>query len=233
MLKISHYLLAVTVLAASVARPDFAEARHAHRAGGQAAPGSGNRSQAKVKVGSHPPFVVNREGENAKAPSGAPTAPGNSDDARTRQPADEHGTFASPQPAFSPDKIGVNAKPKVALPGNPQAKRTAIAVPPVPVTRNAIGVAIPVHETPGRGENLGPARKIPAALPGNVSGRVNPGVSPGADHASTHPLASADISSRGRIDSTGLIRPTVHPTAIGGPAKMVTGIDGTTIRPKH
>jgi hypothetical protein len=215
-----------------VARPDFAQARHAHRAGGHAAPAaSGSRSRAKV--GDHPPPVVNRKGENGEAPGGAPTAPAHSDDARTRQPADEHGTLASPQPAFSPDKIGVNAKPKVTMPGVPQAKRATVAAPPAPVTRNAIGVAIPLHETSSGGESLGAVRQIPAALPGNVTGRVNPGVSPGINRESTHPLGSADVSNRGRSDSTSLIRPIVRPTAIGGPAKAVTGIDGTTMRTRH
>jgi hypothetical protein len=38
---------------------------------------------------------------------------------------------------------------------------------------------------------------------------------------------------RGTINGTNLARPGFGPSSIGGPARPNTGINGTTIRPKH
>lgn len=74
---------------------------------------------------------------------------------------------------------------------------------------------------------LGAAENKPASLanagaggPGNL--RPNPG-----------PMVTATAASRGRIDGAGLIRPGIAPSGLGGPAKAVARINGTTFRPKH
>jgi hypothetical protein len=47
-----------------------------------------------------------------------------------------------------------------------------------------------------------------------------------------HPIASATFADRSKIDGGHLIRSTVT-SGLGGPAKSVTGINGTTMRPKY
>ena len=46
-------------------------------------------------------------------------------------------------------------------------------------------------------------------------------------------FAGSVVLSRGTIDGMGVTRPGVGPSRVGGPAKVVSGINGTTIRPKH
>jgi hypothetical protein len=50
---------------------------------------------------------------------------------------------------------------------------------------------------------------------------------------SVSPSAGAGIADRGRIDGTHLIRPAPALAVLGGPARTVAGINGTTMRPKH
>ena len=47
------------------------------------------------------------------------------------------------------------------------------------------------------------------------------------------PVTTTSVPSRGKIDGAGLIRPSVAPSALGGPAKTFAGINGTTLRPKR
>jgi hypothetical protein len=103
------------------------------------------------------------------------------------------------------------------------------------VVRNAIGMSVGRHEDlkrrDGEPHGLRPAAQIPAVAAGvTQSGDVDrpPIVKPNAG-----PTVSPAASSRGAINGTSLTRPGHAPSGVGGPAKAVAGISGTTIRPKQ
>jgi hypothetical protein len=114
-------------------------------------------------------------------------------------------------------------------------------------TRNAIGMPVIRHLG---GEN-NHAVSIPAAAVAGVDRSVahslvkfdggaergtteRPNmVSPGIERQNTSAPANPTAANRGMIDGTKLVRPGFAPSAIGGPAKTVASINGTTIRPKR
>jgi hypothetical protein len=90
---------------------------------------------------------------------------------------------------------------------------------PAQITRDALGVPVVRHEDigghDGRQENPGLAR-TPATGP----------------RPPFHAVVNPTAPNRGAINGTGLTRRGFGPAAIGGPARPVAGISGTTIRPK-
>jgi hypothetical protein len=106
------------------------------------------------------------------------------------------------------------------------ANPTAMTGPP----RNAIGIAsldanpaahAPVHSgllSPGAGGVAGSTR-IGAIMP--LPGGWHPGLVPPA------------APGRGAVNGTAVVRLGTGPAVIGGPAQVLTGINGTTIRPKR
>jgi hypothetical protein len=106
-----------------------------------------------------------------------------------------------------------------------------------PVVRNAIGIPVARHEGTmiGNGVRTGNTVELPRSSSASV-GHAEPlagAASPLGVHQSPQPTATASVASRGRIDGTGLIRPALAPSGLGGPAKVAGGINGTAIRPKH
>ena len=134
-------------------------------------------------------------------------------------------TVVSPGPGFTPDQgRGANGNLKTSPPVNFQARHTPVVGSPNPAPRNAIGLPVAQHENPPQSGGF--------AAPSKVSGAAFGG------QAGTHPVANgsisnASVSSRGRIDGGALIRPSLAAAGLGGPAKAVSGINGTTVRLKH
>ena len=116
-----------------------------------------------------------------------------------------------------------------------------------PVARDAIGRPVPAPKSPAAidAAHAGPAPRMPAksigavapAGPSSFNRAAWPkSVAVGAPHAVAqlqHPLGGASLAGRGRIDGAALIRPRLAPSALGGPARMSGGIDGTDFHPKH
>jgi hypothetical protein len=129
------------------------------------------------------------------------------------------------------------------------AKGRAPASQGAPLSRNAIGVAPqPAGVGPGaaaRGTGAGAnaagvvkndaigvrggAGALPAAAPAGT-GKIAPGARPAAGvHPATPPFSAYGAG----ISGTGIARPGVAPSTIGGPAKLATGIAGTGMKPKR
>lgn len=131
---------------------------------------------------------------------------------------------------------------RTATPQNSQPRRAG-SVPFKPAARNAIGVSVIPHAAaPGSGgEHIGVAVQPSRAMPTGASGPAKPGLTSsssgfGGPHIGLQyprPVPSASFESQGRINGASPIRPKPVAWGLGGPAKTVGGINGTTLRPKH
>lgn len=148
------------------------------------------------------------------------------------------GATALSPPSESRRDNGRDAKPgvKITKPGNFQAHRMGVPGPSNPITRNAIGQ--PVTTTPHAidgtkhfGPKLQPTDAVSGVSRIGVAGKSLGEPNVGSQNAGS--FASVRIPSRSKIDGAGLIRPASALSAVGGPAKPMAGINGTTLRPKH
>jgi hypothetical protein len=240
-LKIDLCLLAVALLGASAAEASIAKQVRTHHTSGPSAsaPPRDARSLSAGVSGHSAKSKIRVPAETGAGPKGegvgdAPIAKGvNPVDTQPRDTIDAPITVLSPRPGFGPDK-GRNAAAgfKVAAPGNFQVRRAPAAGSSNLVARNAIGLLVARHEdVNGRSAaHFGSMVANPGALAG-ARGLSGPNI--GRTNPAPAPVATASILNRGKIDGTGLIRPALAPASLGGPAKSIAGIDGTTFRPKH
>ncbi len=133
--------------------------------------------------------------------------------AATPQPADAGPARSAP--ATAPPRAGA----KIIAPSSPPAGHGSAA--PQPVARNAIGQPLPPRPNA--------AVSFSAADPAPPPARVVHGMTDGS-HPAALPQGPA---SGGRLDGSALIRPASAPSALGGPARTVAGINGTTMRTRH
>lgn len=120
---------------------------------------------------------------------------------------------------------------KIAKPEDFPARRAEASTA---VVRNALGE--PVARPAGGlavGEHFG-LRPPPAVIAAphaavTVMSRGNPEIG----RQDFDAIASVRTPSSGKIDGAGLIRPSVAPSGLGGPAKTAAGINGTAFRPKR
>jgi hypothetical protein len=171
-----------------------------------------------------PAIAKGAHGSHVKASSKAPKgeAPKHANHGAAATGAGSTGDVAAPG-SDAPIVRGVIKPPSANAVARPKASQIPVNVPaagaPSAVTRNAIGVSIAPHET----------------LPGStVAGTVVHGPNPPAGAAFGpigHPAPIVNASP-GKIGGTSLIRPTLAPAGLGGPAKPVAGINGTTLRPR-
>lgn len=134
--------------------------------------------------------------------------------------------------------------------------RTVNAPRPLPapnrITRNAIGLPVthnPAATTSAAPHDTRPAAIVPAgplaappAPPSSATAGVKESSAPALQHAVTgapaappgppppSPPPAGTFSHQATINGTGFTRPA---SSLGGPAKTVTGISGSAIRPKH
>jgi hypothetical protein len=104
---------------------------------------------------------------------------------------------------------------------NPAHGQGAVTTSMVPAVHNAIGQPIVASKnfvSPQAGPS--PALRAPGVSP--------PVVSPGAAR-----LNLANTTNRGSVNGATVARPTIAPSAIGGPAQPRYGINGTTVHNKH
>ena len=107
-----------------------------------------------------------------------------------------------------------------------------------PITRNAIGVAVTHNESATH--DAAPAAVRPAGVPastGNASAAVK--IEPAVEHSvvvhvnASPTVAAPPVGMGARIDGSSVVRHGSAPAVVGGQTKVVGGISGSTIRPKH
>jgi len=199
-------LLAIAFAGMAAVQPSFAKKAHghqAHHASAKAAP-SGQSGNTKA---------ANSVGKNSTdiVDLGVTTLP--------------------PRSAFPSDRAR-ETKPsfKIAKPEDFPARRAEAGIA---VVRNALGV--PVARPAGGfavGEHFGPPPPAVTAAPHTAVTFISTG-NPDIGRQDVHPVAGVRIPNRSKIDGAGLIRPSVAPSGLGGPAKTAAGINGTAFRPKR
>jgi hypothetical protein len=154
--------------------------------------------------------------------------PGKSASRASHDPGEGATTLSPPTP---PPDIIRGAKPtKLVVPGSLQDRRVRRVESPNPPTRNTIGIAVVPQAKSGQGEDhLG---SVVPTVPPPASG-VSRGSGLAVPATGKLNVPTASLSTRGKIDGATLIRPALTPSGIGGAAKTLSGINGTTIRPKR
>jgi hypothetical protein len=110
------------------------------------------------------------------------------------------------------------------------------------VTRDAIGVPVAHlggieqgravrHDMPALVNNPG---AVPTGFGANASSDfARPGGAFGHPPSNANGIVRPVVPKLGTVNGTNFARPGVGSSSIGGPAKSIAGINGTTIRPKH
>lgn len=232
-------LATMVLFAASFAQPSLAEELAAHHASRAEVSAAAKTTAGKnVKSGPRVPqrAGLGRTGKSVDATAGTePTGRGASAvDARPDDTIDAGVTVLTPRGGVTPAKAGnTNANLKIAKPTTLQAHRSAIVQPANPV-RNAIGQPLARPKiAPRRDAHFGATVQAPAAASGNSINLSGNSGGPNSARPKQHPVTTASIGNRGRVDGATLIRPAFATSGLGGPAKPVGGINGTTLRRKH
>jgi hypothetical protein len=206
----------------------------AHDAGHAPPPAAHASDKAVHEHGGHPPpRTMARRGADRKGEAGR-AAPG------TNSPIDRRSKLGAPElpqtmlaPAV-PQMPRPSARDRLfrlmqtARPKLPARPRPPSQVAPTGPMRNAIGIRIdPAAATPTTMMAHWGQRPLRPATAGTVV------AAPPALGNAWHPGAAPVSSARGGLNGTTLVRVGSGAPVIGGPAKTVTGINGTTLRPKH
>jgi hypothetical protein len=141
-------------------------------------------------------------------------------------------TIQPPRGGFARDQRNSNASRKIAKPAILTRRPNVTASVKPPVVRNAIGQPVKSKSV------IVDALRPTAQAPGTVGAVRIPSPAPpirplNVGSSSFHPTVTASNSSKGRIDGARLIRPSVAPLGVGGPARASNGINGTTVQTKH
>jgi hypothetical protein len=155
-------------------------------------------------------------------------------DTRIPLPARRFG--ASPgnlRPGTSRFRIGTSAST------HPQ--RFSVPARAIPLTRNAIGMSVvPTGQIPLRGgESRGAPPQVSVREPAriaaiNAGSPAKTGIGPSTSaHSIANSAVGGPAAPSGTKTGTGLFRPGSTAVGLGGSAKVVAGINGTGIRPKH
>ena len=220
--------------------------------GGSQPPSVEDETRGSAKLGSQPAF----ESDDSKAPKKEGTSKGTEAaaknantsvlDGKSPDANDTRITVQSRRLGNGLDKVG-EAKGKVASTAMRNFHRRIFSTSRASTrtVRNAISVPIVPHESVERHDGEYPysrsvVRNPAAGTPGGVGGATG-GLAktedslgrPTVPASNARPVIRSVVLSRGTIDGTGVTRPGVGPSRVGGPAKVVSGINGTTIRPKH
>ena len=227
-----------------------------------AAPGTGAASKAegtsgstaeqhstRIKEGPQGNASTRPKGDGVKVPNGEAAhvvAKGvNSVDARGKtEPSAIDTRVTVPSATLRPDKARDRTPlVKFGAPANFWVRRSPTAGASESITRNAIGLPVVPREGsrgPSDEPHGLPAQVLAPAAPGTVQGsvadlnRAEGGIDrPTVPRSSTGSIVNAPFVQRGKIDGTGMIRPGFAPSGVGGPAKTVAGINGTTFRLKR
>lgn len=173
---------------------------------------------------------------------------------------DSHAHHSARASTTNTGASGKGASSANQAPGKPSARIDAgetIAppvLPPHPVTQHQVRMINPsaknlvnaAHGQASAMTNTAPAARNaigqPVVASKNFAG-TQPGVSPAlrAPRVGSPPIASpstprvnvANATNRGSVNGATMIRPTIAPSAVGGPAQARSGINGTTVQKRH
>jgi hypothetical protein len=177
-------------------------------------------AQPAFAKGGHAPHAKaatkNGSGKGAQHGPHPPAAPGAESKSDAGGPA---GEAPIGKGAIKTPDTHVGFKPKV-----PQIPHNAPPANPATITRNAIGVPVAAH-----GAATGTGRVHLENAPAGVGLGPKPIGLP-AEHPAA--VVNGGTASSGKISGTSMIRPIQAPARLGGPAKPVAGINGTTLRAK-
>lgn len=225
-LKVGACLLAIVLFGALPMQGAFAE---------EAGSGVADKSKAS------PPSTESNSSQPASGEDATSGTGGkNSNPIDTRLGVQPH------RPAAKPGKVG-DAKTKFELPAvrNPH-RRTFLASRPANRTvRNAVGAPVaPQHES---AERLGGEHVVSPVLPHNPAAATTIAIGSAAGLAKNaapleHPtnlqpnanqIGGLAALNRATIGATSVSHRGVGPSSLGGPAKTVAGINGSTVRSPH
>ena len=175
------------------------------------------------------------KGANAQH-KGASAKGTNSVHTRRAETIDASVTVQPPRRGFAREQRNSNVSVKTVKPESlPRRSNVAPAIKP-PVVRNAIGQPVKSKSVMVDGLRLAPTAQAPGTIAKGAVGIPSPASPmrpPNVGGTSVHPTITASNSSRGRIDGARLIRPSVAPLGIGGPARASNGINGTKLQRRH
>jgi hypothetical protein len=192
---------------------------------GAAASGSGS------KLGDQ--SAPRADGDTATIPAGGAASEGIRHAAKDSDEIDTRITVQPKRPGRGRLKIGNTTVVKSSVSRNLLTRRTS--VPTALVVRNAVGVSVPrreglehftiaVHGPAAGATGIGGGAIGRVAKPDGLGERPTP---------NANPIAKPALVNRAAINGTTLIHPGFALSGIGGPAKAITGINGTAIRTKH
>jgi hypothetical protein len=252
-LKFGCRLAAVVLLGALIMRPGFAEDAGSGAHGGGKASTSGESNAARAPSGEDAgggapkPDAHAPGGEDGKTHDGPPASNETVKDANPSVPGGtEMGaidtSIAPPRRLDKKSKIGEGKAAIESLAMRNLHRRMLSAPRPShPAVRNAIGVPMPQHKAAERHDSVHPnALAIPhntpaatAVVPGAAGSRLTK--IEGADRhvPNPNPVITPPAARSGAITGTALTHHNSGPSQIGGPKAAMTGINGTTIRPKQ
>jgi hypothetical protein len=220
-LKTPQWMAAVALLAASALQSGWAQ-----EAGSGA---SANGPAGTARGGEASPDL------NAAAPHGSDARPNGGDS------IDSGFAGQASRARRRPSNIGevrtvVRPGASVSVPARPQT-----SISRATGERDAVGLPI-ANRLPSQGANavvprqFAPAGQIAApAAAGSITRNGVGGPTGAGGPAGLHPapLATGAVVNRATITGTGVTHPGTGPAVLGGPAKTLTGINGTGVRPRH
>ena len=181
-------------------------------------------NQPGLAKGAH----VSHKGASAKGTNSVHTKPAETIDTSV--------TVQPPRGGFARDQRKPNPSLKIAKPENLTRRSYVTAPIKPPVVRNAIGQPVKSTNITIDASRLARSPQSPDKVAKGTE-RIPSPASPirplNLGSTGVHPTVTASISSKGRIDDTHMIRPSVAPLGVGGPARASSGINGTTVQTKH
>jgi len=181
-------------------------------------------SQSGLAKGAH----TQHTGASAKGANSVHTKPAETIDTSV--------TVLPPRGGFARDTLNSKASLKIVKPGNLARRSNVTAVIKPPIVRNAIGQPVKSKSLMANASRLAPSLQAPGTVAKSgvrIASPTPPILPLNVGNPNVHPTATASISSKGRINGARLVRPSVAPLGVRGPARASNGINGTTVQTKH
>ncbi len=230
------FWLAVALLGASPKVVCVAQEAHSGDGAAERSAVSGSEAAVPNTPNSGTQSVPGASGDAAKISTGegAPREPGAGGNAEA---IDTRITVVPRRPGGGRDKVGGSRAVKLVAPRNLLARRVAVPNGTEPVVRNALGAVVPRRE----GFDQHNRERLSIVVPNSASGasgladsaigRITK--SQGSSGRPPRLIVRPVVVNRSAVNGTSLIRHGFAPSGIGGPAKTVAGINGTTIKSPH
>lgn len=185
-------------------------------------------SQSGLAKGAHAPQAHSQH-------TSASTSRANSVHAKPAETIDTRVTVLPPRGGVTKDKPNLNTGLKIVKPEKLSRRSNVTGAIESPVARNAIGQPVKSKTLTANAQRF-PSLQGPSTVTKSgprVPSSASPVLPLNVGRANVHPTATASNSINGRIDGARLIRPSVAPLGVGGPARASNGINGRTVQTKH